>query len=124
MRTISSAWRASVPGSWARVSTRSAQADGPSVASTGGMPGFVSTERSEGRSMISAAATGPPLRRWVAIAACSMSGKSMSALARCACSSTVRKVTSATKASVPSEPTIRWARISKGSWKSTSELSP
>ena len=57
--------------------------------------------------MSSTADTGPPRRRWVATAACSMSGKRTSALALCGWSTTVRSVTSEMKASVPSEPTIR-----------------
>ena len=86
------------------------------------MPGFSCTERMEARSMSSTADTGPPRRRWVAMAACSMSGKSTSALALWGCSGTVRNVTSEMKASVPSEPTRRCSRMSTGSWWSTNEL--
>ena len=67
----------------ARVSTRSAQTVGPSSARSGGIPGLSCTERIEARSISSTADTGPPRRRWVATAACSMSGKSTSALALC-----------------------------------------
>ncbi len=86
----SAAWRESASGSAARVSTRSAQASGPRVLSWGGSPSLFSTDRSEARSIISTAETGPPFRAMVARAACSMSGKRTSALALCGCSTTVR----------------------------------
>ena len=55
------------------------------------MPGLSCTDRIEARSMSSTAETGPPRRRWVAMAACSMSGKRTSALALWGCSTTVRQ---------------------------------
>jgi hypothetical protein len=53
-----------------------------------------------------------------------MSGNSTSALALQGCSGTVRYVIPAMNPSVPSDPIMRWVRMSTGSSKSTNELSP
>ena len=52
------------------------------------------------------------------------SGKTSSPVAACGRTGTVRKVASATKASVPSLPTTRWARMSTGRVWSRNELTP
>ena len=86
------------------------------------MAGLSCTERSDARSSSSTAATGALFSRVTALQAVSSWSNRISALALWACSSTVRKVISLMKPSVPSEPIIRCARTSIGSLYSTSAL--
>ena len=91
--------------------------------SSGGAEGRPSTARMEVRSRSSAACTGqPPRRAMTARAAASRSGKIMSAVARRGWTGTVARVTALTKPSVPSEPIMRWVKISSGSSNSVRAL--
>ena len=79
------------------------------------MPGLSCTERSDARSISSTAATGVASSGVTAPQAVSRWSNRISALALCGGSSTVEYVISLMKPSVPSEPIIRWARMSTGS---------
>ncbi|MOA04980.1 hypothetical protein D3C78_1245570 [compost metagenome] len=100
-------------------STSSAQAARSSILIKSGKPGLPATERRERPSISSTAATGALFRREVARQACSASRNTSRAEALWGYSGTVSSTTSAIKPRVPSEPIIRWVRISMGSsWSS------
>jgi hypothetical protein len=102
---------ASEAASRSRNSTSSAAMRGPTSKGKGRT---VTCARSEPASMISSATAPAALSGATAAPAWASSAKKSRAVARAGGSGTVRRVTSARKPSVPSEPTSRWASMSAG----------